>query len=686
MKQYLAGKIRNLAIVGHASSGKTSLTEALLFKTLATDRLGKVNQGNTICDYDPEEIKRKASINTSLAPIVWGSVKINLIDTPGLFDFSTGFYEGVMAAESVLIVVSGKSGVSVGTERAYKYAKKNNKATMFYVNKIDSSSSDFYNVLEQLKVNFGPSVCPLIVPMFKDGKVECFVNLVHEQAYKYDEEGKYQAIPFPDMGHRLEGLRASMYEAIAETSEELFEKYFSGESFTRTEILSGIHEGVKNGTISPVLCGSALEMQGITPLLDAISDHLPSAWEGGDRIAKEEIQGDIIIKCTDEAPLSAQVFKTIVDPFIGKQSFIKVVSGKVTANSSVYNVRTGEMEKIGKIYYLIGKKQRETQVLSAGDIGVVLKLNDTATGDTICDPTKKVEFKQNAYQKPTHAMAIKAKNKGDEAKITQALTKMLDEDRCMTLENNYETGEQILTGLGEQHLEIIINKVKTKFGVEIELFTPKIAYRETIRQIVKADGKHKKQSGGHGQYGHVVMRFEPNGYEQLVFEEEVVGGKVPKNYFPAVEKGLEECVKHGVLAGYPMLGLKAILCDGSYHDVDSSEMAFKNAVTLAYKAGIKEARPAILEPIGTLRAYVPEAHTGDLIGEINKRRGQIVGMQPDNELQQICAEVPIGEMHDFTTRIRQIAQDRGYFTLKFTRYDELPANLEAKIISQSKEL
>ncbi|MFI3227423.1 MAG: elongation factor G [Clostridia bacterium] len=684
MKQYLAGKIRNVAIVGHASAGKTSMAEALLFKTHGTDRLGKIGQGNTICDFDPEEIKREASINTAIAPIIWGSVKINLIDTPGLFDFSTGFYEGMLAAESALILVSGKSGVSVGTVRAYKTAQKMGKARMFYVNKIDSSSSDFYKVFEELKSNFGPSVCPLVAPKFKDGKIECFINLVHDEAYKYDENGKYHVIPMPDIGHRLEGLKASMDEAIAETSEELFDKYFSGEPFTRTEILSGIHEGVKNGTITPMLCGSALELQGISPLLDAMADHLPSAWESGDRIAKTEASGDVLIKCTDEAPFSAQVFKTTVDPFTGKQNYIKVVSGMLKANSSVLNVRTGEMEKIGKIYYVVGKKQLETEFLAAGDIGIVLKLNDTVTGDTLCDPKNKVEFKQSVYPKPTLSMAVQAKNKGDEPKIAAALTKMLDEDPCMRFGNNHETGEQILSGIGEQHLETIATKAKTKFGVDMELSVPKIAYRETIRKTVTAEGKHKKQSGGHGQYGHVMMRFEPNGYEPLVFDEEVVGGRVPRNYFPAVEKGLQDCVKQGVLAGYPVLGLKAVLYDGSYHDVDSSEMAFKQAVTLAYKAGMKDARPAILEPIGVLKAYVPDENTGDLIGELNKRRGQISGMAPcEDGLQEVTAEVPISEMHDFTTRIRQIAHDRGFFSLEFCRYDELPANLEAKVISEA---
>ena len=687
MKQYLAGKIRNIALAGHGSAGKTSLAEALLFKAGAGDRLGKIADGNTVCDFDPEEIKRQVSVSSAVAPFNWGSVKVNLLDTPGLFDFATGLYEGVRAAESVLIVVSGKSGVSVGTEKAYKLANDLGKSKMFFINKMDTENADFYKALEELKSAFGPSICPLVVPHVENGKVACYINLVDNKAYAYNDKGEAKEIPMPDTGHRLEGLQVAVNEAVAETDEALFEKYFSGEQFTRDEILQGIHTGVKNGTIAPVLCGSAVTMEGIDMLLDAMVDHLPSAYDKGTEIGKDANDNDVEVVCTDEAPLAAYVFKTVADPFVGKLSFVKVVAGKLSSDLSPVNSRTGQTERMGKVIYVKGKKQEETAFIAAGDIGAITKLSETITGDTLCDPKRVVSLPAIQFPNACLTMAVKPKGKGDESKVAQGIGRLMEEDPTILFENNTETRQLLLSGLGEQHLDVICSKLKTKFGLEVELLKPRMAYRETIRKKVEAEGKHKKQSGGHGQYGHVWIRFEPCDSEELVFAEEVVGGKVPRSFFPAVEKGLQEAVKRGVIAGYPMVGVKAVLYEGSYHDVDSSEMAFKTAAHLAYKAGIPKASPVLLEPIGNLKAYVPDSNTGDLIGELNKRRGRVLGMNPtEDKLQEIEAEVPMSEMHDFSVLLRQITQGRGHYTLTFERYEQLPQMLEAAVIEDAKAM
>ncbi|WP_071428105.1 elongation factor G [Merdimmobilis hominis] len=687
MRQYLAGKIRNVALAGHGGSGKTSLAEALLFKAGASDRLGRVEDGTTVCDFDAEETKRKVSVSSAVAPFAWGSTKINLLDTPGLFDFAAGFYEGVRAAESVLITVSGKDGVTVGTEKAYQLALDQNKARMVFVSKMDTDNADFYKVLEELKATFGPSICPIVVPYVENHKVLCYINLIDNKAYTYSDKGEPSETAMPDFGHRLEGLRVAISEAVAETDEELFEKYFSGEQFDRDEIIRGIHTGVKNGTITPVLCGSAFTMEGVDMLLDAIVDHLPSAWESGGEVAEDAEGNPVEIECTDEAPLSAFVFKTVADPFVGKLSYVKVVSGKLASDSNPVNVRTGQTERLGKVIYTRGKKQEDTAFITAGDIGAITKLSEAVTGDSLCDPKRAVKFDPVGFSHPTLTMAVKAKNKGDEGKVAQAMQRLMEEDPTICFEQDVETKQQLLSGLGEQHLDVVVSKLKSKFGVEVELKQPRVAYRETIRKKVKVQGKHKKQSGGHGQYGDVWIEFEPCDSDGLVFEENVFGGSVPKNFFPAVEKGLQDCVKKGLLAGYPMVGLKATLLDGSYHPVDSSEMAFKMAATLAYKAGIPQASPVLLEPIGNLKVLVPDTYTGDIMGELNKRRGRVLGMNPTaNGLQEIEGEVPMSEMADFTTVLRSMTQGRGSFILKFERYEQLPSNLEAQVIEEAKAL
>ena len=686
MKQYLAARIRNIALTVHSDSGKTSLAEALLFKAGASDRLGKTSEGNTVCDFDPEEIKRKVSVCTAVAPFAWGSTKINLIDTPGLFDFAGEAAQGVRAAESLLIAVSGKSGVDVGTEKAYKMAKDLSKATLFFVSKLDVEHSDFYKVFEELKSTFGPSVCPIVVPYVEDQQVKCYINLIDMKAYTYDDKGEAHEVDMPDFGHRLDGLTAAVSEAVAETDESLFEKYFSGEQFTRDEIIRGVHTGVTNGSISPVLCGCSTNLQGIDMLLDCIVDLLPSPWEKGAEVAVDAEGEPVEVPCTDEAPLAAYVFKTIADPFVGKLSYVKVISGKLAADSAPINSRTGQPERLGKIIYIRGKKQEDTAYITAGDIGAVTKLAATETGDALCDPKKVLSFDPIHFPHPCLTMAIKAEAKGDEAKIASALQRLMEEDPTLAYENNAETHQQLISGLGEQHLDVLVSKLKNKFGVSVSLEVPRVAYRETIRKKVKVQGKHKKQSGGHGQFGDVWVEFEPTVGDDLVFEEKVFGGAVPKSFFPAVEKGLQDCVKHGVLAGYPVVGLKATLVDGSYHPVDSSEMSFKMAASLAYKAGMPQASPVLLEPIGNLKVYVPDSNTGDIIGDLNKRRGRVLGMNPANDgLQEIEADVQMSEMSDFATAIRSMTQGRGYFTFEFARYEQLPSNLEAKVIEEAKK-
>jgi len=687
MRQYLAGKIRNIALAGHGGSGKTSLAEALLFKAGEIDRLGNVASGNTTFDFDPEELRRKVSVSASMYPFSWGSVKINLIDTPGLFDFAGGMYEGLRAVESVIITVSGKSGVAVGTQKAYKLAGRMKKATMFFINKLDAENADFYKVLEDLKSSFGPSVCPLVVPYVADGKVECLINLVENKAYAYDEKGEPKEVPMPDFGHRLDGLTTAISEAVAETNEELFEKYFSGESFTRDELVAGIHTGVKSGSITPVLCGSATTLAGIDMLLDSIVDHLPSAWESASEMAVDQNGEPTEIECNDDAPLAAYVFKTVADPFVGKLSYIKVVAGKLSSDVAPTNSRTGQSERLGKIIYVKGKKQEETSFLTAGDIGAVTKLGETITGDSLCDPKRMVSFEQTEFPKATLSMAIKVKNKGDEGKVAQGMQRLIEEDPTISFGQNNETKQQVVAGLGEQHLDVVVSKLKSKFGVEIGMIQPRVPYRETIRKKVKVQGKHKKQTGGHGQFGDVWVEFEPHDGEELIFETNVFGGSVPKNYFPAVEKGLQEAVRKGVIAGYPMVGVKATLLDGSYHPVDSSEMAFKMAANLAYKAAIPQAGAMLLEPIGNLKVSVPDSSTGDVMGELNKRRGRVLGMNPaDDGLQEIEGEVPMSEMHDFTTVLRSMTQGRGSFTFKFERYEPLPQQLEEAVKEEAKKM
>ncbi len=684
MKQYDAKKIFNIAIAGHSGSGKTSVAEAMLYVAKASDRLGKISDGNTVLDYDQEEIRRQTSILTAVAPLEWKNYKINLIDTPGLFDFEGGVREGMRAADTAMIVVSGKNGVNVGTEKAVKAADKAGLSKVFFVNGLCDESARFYRVFETLKAEFGPSVCPVVVPYIVDGQANCYINLLEYKAYLY-EDGKMTQTTMPDMGDRLEGLRTAISEAVAETSDEMFEKYFSGEDFTPEEIIVGVSQGVKSGAIIPVFCGDAQNTFGIDQLLNGLTWLAPAAADKGEEIATDQNGEPVELAVNENGATAALVFKTVADPFVGKLSYFKVISGKLSPDTPVVNMRTGEQERINKVMIICGKKQEEVPYIGAGDIGAVAKLQNTKTGDTLCSPARRVTLEGIEYPEPCYSMAIYPKTKGEEDKVAQAVMKIMEEDPTYRFENNTETKQMIVSGLGEQHLDVLVSKIKSKYGVEVRLEVPKIAYRETIRKKVTAQGRHKKQSGGHGQFGDVWIEFEPSDCEDLEFAERVVGGAVPKGYFPAVEKGLRECIKKGVLAGYPVVGLKATLYDGSYHPVDSSEMSFKMAAAIAYKNGLPNASPTLLEPYGELKAVVPDSNMGDVMGEINKRRGRILGMTPaEDGMQQIDAEVPMAEMHDFATYIRQATQGRGSFTFEFVRYEDAPANVAQKVIESAK--
>ena len=684
MNQYQAKNIINLAVAGHGGAGKTSLAEAMLYLAGVSDRRGKVGEGNTVCDYDPEEIRRKASISAASAPLEWKNKKINLLDAPGLFDFEGGMCEAMRAADTALIVVSGRDGVAVGTEKAFAAAEKNGLAKIFFVNGLCDESARFYRVFEDLKANFGPSVCPVVVPFIQDGQANIYINLLEYKAYDYSG-GKPVAVAMPDMGDRLEGLRTAIYEAVAETDDELFEKYFAGEPFTPEEVIVGVSKGVKSGTITPVFCGDALLMRGMEQFMDGPCWLAPSAEEKAGEIGLDVDGNPVELSVNEDGAAAAIVFKTVADPFIGKLSYVKVVSGKISTDSQLVNMRTGNTERVGKTVMLVGKKQVDVKYIGAGDIGAIPKLTATNTGDTLCSPTRKVTLDGVEYPNPTLRMAIVPAKKGEEDKVAQGMMRLSEEDPTLQFSTNNETHEMILSGLGEQHLDVAVSKLKSKFGVDVTLKKPKVPYRETIRKTVQVQGRHKKQTGGHGQFGDVWIEFSPCDSEGLEFGERVVGGSVPKGFFPAVEKGLRECIQRGPLAGYPVVGLSAVLYDGSYHPVDSSEMAFKTAAALAYKAGMPQANPVLLEPIGHLKATVPDANMGDVMGEVNKRRGRVLGMEPAGEGKQtVEADVPMAEMHDFTTFIRQCTQGRGSFTFGFERYEEAPSNVAQKVIEEAK--
>lgn len=686
MKDFTSDKIRNVCLISHGGAGKTTLAEAMLFNSGALERFGRVEDGTTTSDFDPEEIKRKNSIGTSICPCEWKDHKINVIDTPGYFDFVGEVKQGIRVADSAIIVVPAKSGVAVGTEKAWTYANQRKLPRMFFVNGMDDENEDFFKVLDQLVGTFGKNVVTFEIPITDEGKFIGYVNLVSMTAKKFDKD-QLVDIDIPDgLKDKAEEIRTALKEAVAETSEELMIKYFDGIDFTEEEFSKGLHDGLKDGSLVPVFCGSALINRGVKILMDSIIKLMPSPLEVGSiKATKHGSDSEVELKVQQEAPLSALVFKTIADPFVGKISMMRVFSGVLKSDSTVYNTTTEKTEKISQLFILRGKKQIPVSMLVAGDIGAVAKLQSVNTNDTLCSQSNAVVLDKIEFPEPVISMAVEPKTKGDEEKIGSGLHKLQDEDPTFKVSLNTETHQTIISGVGEIHLDVIVSKLKSKFGVSVNLKDPIVPYRETIKKKVKVEGKHKKQSGGHGQYGHVWIEFEPGENEGLTFEEKIFGGAVPRQYFPAVEKGLVESIKKGVLAGYPVVNLKATLVDGSYHAVDSSEMAFKIAAHSAYKKGLEQATPVLLEPIAHVEVYVPDSYMGDIIGDLNKRRGRVLGMNPqDGGIQQLIAEVPQAEMFKYATDLTSMTQGRGKFKLWFERYEEAPPNVSQKVIEESK--
>lgn len=685
MKAYNAENIRNIVLAGHGGRGKTSLAEAMLYLSGSADRLGRIADGTTVLDSDPEEKKRKASVSTAVAYTQWKDTKINIIDTPGLFDFAGGMSEGMRAAECALIVTAAGCKYDVGAEKAFKAAEKRNIARMIVITKTDAENTNFYKTISLLREVHGNKICPVVVPYYDASgeNVEAYVNLITKKAYKY-ENGRAVEVP-THADEFVDEMNSVLCEAVASTDDELMEKFFESEEFTPEETIKGLKAGVADGSLYPVFGCSGYNLDAVDILLDGICSIAPAASVLTE--TAEDENGELVeVKCDSEAPLAAICFKTIADPFVGKMSFFKVVSGVLKSDSQVVNMRTGESERMGKVVFVKGAKQEDAQSVPAGDIGIVTKLAGVKTGDTLCAPSRKLTLEKVEFPEPCLSMAVKVRKKGEEDKVAAGLARLMEEDPTISFVINKETREQVLSGLGEQHLDVIVSKLKSKFGVEVDLKVPKVAYRETIRKKVEVQGRHKKQSGGHGQFGDVFIRFEPCDSEDMIFAEEVFGGSVPKNFFPAVEKGLRDSMAKGVLAGFPMVGVKATLYDGSYHPVDSSEMAFKTAAAIAYKNGIPDANPALLEPIGSLRAYMPDEKMGDMMSDITKRRGRVLGMGPaEDKMSEIIAEVPMAEMGDFATVLRSVTHGRGYFKFTFERYEEAPTSVALKVIEETKK-
>jgi len=687
MKDYSVGKIRNVCLMSHGGAGKTTLAEAMLFNTGVLDRFGKVVDGTTTTDYDAEEIKRKISISTSMAPCEWKDFKINIIDTPGYFDFVGEVKQGIRVADGSIILVPAKGGVAVGAEKSWVYAKDQGIPKMFFISKMDEENANFFAVVDKLVSTFGKSVISFQIPIIEEDKYIGFVDVINMKAKKFDKD-KLIDIAIPaNLNDKITQIKEALNEVIAETDEALMEKYFSGEQFTEEEMHKGIRAGISGGSIVPVFCGSSVNNLAIQPLMDAVVEYMPSPSDKPVVIGKKP-GGDVSIEfsTTAEAPLSALVFKTVADPFVGKISLFRVYSGTMKSDSVVYNTTTEKTEKIASLFMMRGKKQVPVEKLIAGDIGGVSKLQHTNTNDTLCEQSKPIVLEGIEFPVPAISLAVEPKAKGDEEKISSGLHKLQDEDPTFKVSINTETHQTLISGVGEQHLDVIVSKLKAKFGVSVNLTDPIVPYRETIKKKVKVEGKHKKQSGGHGQFGHVWIEFEPGENPELTFEEKIFGGSVPRQYYPAVEKGLHESIGKGVLAGYPVVNLKATLVDGSFHPVDSSEMAFKIAAHMAFKKGLTLASPVLLEPIARVEVYVPDHYMGDIIGDLNKRRGRILGMSPQEDgIQQVAAEVPQAEMFKYATDLRSMTQGRGYFKLWFEKYEEAPPMVSQKVIEEAKK-
>lgn len=686
MEIYTTDRIRNVVLLGHGGAGKTSLVESMAFLSKMTTRMGKISDGNTISDFDKEEIKRQFSISTSIIPIEWENTKINLLDTPGYFDFVGETEEAVSAADCAIIVISGKNGIEVGTKKAWEICEKYNLPRIFFVTEMDIDSASFRQVVEDLQELYGKKIAPFHLPIRENEKFVGYVNVVSETAMRWDDKGEVNEIDIPDYSlPNLEICREALLEAVAETSEEFMERYFEGDAFSENEIRQALRVNVYDGSIVPVTMGSTILAQGIYTLLDDIIKYMPSpdkrSCTGINAKSNEVYSADYDFS----KPKSAYVFKTIVDPFIGKYSLIKVNSGVLKTDDVLYNHHKDIEEKIGKLYILTGNKTTEVSELHAGDIGALAKLTATTTTDSLSTKANPILFIRTSISTPYTVKRIKAKNKGEEDKLSQALAKLTAEDLSLKAVNDSENGQIVLYGIGDQHLEIAASKLLSRYKIEVELTKPKVAFRETIRKKADVEYKYKKQSGGHGQYGHVKMTFEPSGDldTAYTFEQTVVGGAVPKNYFPAVEKGIQEAVNKGPMAAYPVVGVKATLYDGSHHPVDSSENAFKIAASSAFKKGFMEASPVLLEPISTLKVIVEDQYTGDVCGDLNKRRARVLGMNPiDDGKTEIVADIPDLEIYGYSTTLRSMTGGSGTFSYEFTRYEQAPPEVQSKQIEE----
>ena len=683
MKNYASNRVRNVVLLGHSGSGKTTYAEAALYYSGATKRFGKVEDGNTVSDYEAEEIRRKVSINTSVIPVEWQDTKINFLDTPGYFDFAAEVKLAMNVADTGMIMVSAKSGVEVGTEKAWEYCEEMHLPRMFFINQMDDENADFEKTLAELRKEFGKAVAPVQIPFNdEDGKFVGFINVIKRDARK-KVDGKLQKCAMPeDKVDQVEKLRAMVIEVAAESSEELMEKFFNDEELTEEEIYDGLQAGITSMSVAPVLCGSATLGYGVKLMMNTIVRFTPPSIEAKANFHAFHDGKDVVYCSSDDERFSAYVFKTIADPYIGRLNLFRVMTGKLEVGMSVYNEEKDTVEKVAHLYVVRGKDQIEVDELHSGDIGALAKLSNTSTQDTLSLKEANIIIPKIALPGSVLCMAIQPKGKGDEDKLSAALTKIREEDPTIKMEVNPETKQTLVYGVGEQQLDVMVQKLKNKYKIEVELMDPIIPYRETIKAKTSVRGRYKKQSGGHGQFGDVVMEFEPS-YDtttQYVFEEKIFGGSVPKQYFPAVEKGLQECVQAGVLAGYPVVGLKATLTDGSYHPVDSSEMAFKMATSVAFKEGIPQAKPVILEPIDHVEVLIPDKYMGDIMGDITKRRGRILSMDAVGVKKCIVAEVPKAEMHKYATDLRSMTQSRGEYRSRFERYEEAPMDVQKRII------
>ena len=687
MDVYGTKQIRNVVLLGHGGAGKSTVAEALAYLTGVTKRMGKISDGNTISDYDKEEIKRQFSISTTMVPIEYqgaeGKVKINLLDTPGYFDFVGEVEEAVSVADAAIIVVNCKAGIEVGTEKAWELCEEYRLPRIIFVTNMDDDHASFRELILKLEKQFGRKIAPFQVPIRENEKFVGFVNAVKMEGRRFTNLSDYEECEIPEYTKKNLGIiRDALIEAVAETSEEYMERYFSGEEFTQDEIYTAVQTNVCQGNIVPVMMGSGINCQGFHALLNAIDRYFPSPDEAGECIGVDVSNGErFTAKYNDEVSLSAKVFKTVVDPFIGKYSLMKICTGVLKPDSTIYNVNKDAEEKIAKVYVLRGKEVIEVPELKAGDIGAVAKLAVTQTGDTIALRTAPIVYHKPKISTPYTYMRYTAKTKGDEDKISSALSKLMEEDLTLRAVNDAENRQSLLYGIGDQQLEVVVSKLLSRYKVEVELSKPKFAFRETIRKKVEAPGRYKKQSGGHGQFGDVKMSFEPSGDLETpyIFEEKVFGGAVPKNYFPAVEKGVQECCVKGPLAAYPVVGIKATLLDGSYHPVDSSEMAFKMAATLAFKKGFMEAGPVLLEPIASLKVVVPDKYTGDVMGDLNRRRGRVLGMNSlHGGKQEIVADVPVSELYGYNTDLRSMTGGIGVYSYEFSRYEQAPGDVQKK--------